>query len=171
MRKAESDLQALQQGSSADEIMKKSEAKERIEDQLSTLKATLDTASKDLKASQDEVSSLETDPSKAALLAENKKKLNNELAKVSAFLEQMKTAYAQKLEIAEEEAKQASLYLNTVRERWRQAKDVVTDTQAELERCQSQISKLQESAAEPASPKKRSNSETTGSTDKRQKQS
>ena len=170
MRKAETDLQALQEGSSADEIMKKSEAKERIEDQISTLKAALDTASKDLKASQDEVSSLEADPSKAALLAETKKKLNNELAKARPFLEQLKTAYAQKLEIAEEEANQASLNLNSVRERWRQAKDVVTDTQAEVERCQSQISKLQESATEPASPKKRSSSETTGPMDKRQKQ-
>lgn len=151
--------------------MKKSEAKERIEDQISTLKAALDTASKDLKASRDEVSSLEADPSKAALLAETKKKLNIEIAKVSAFLEQMKTTYTQKLEIAEEEANQASLNLNSVRERWRHAKEVVTDTQAEVERCQSQISKLLESAtAEPVSPKKRSSSETNGPTDKRQKQ-
>jgi archaellum component FlaC len=166
MRKAQADLHTLQQGLSPDDIKKVKETKEKISTELTSLTGSLEKASKDLTDSQEAVARLDCDASNNDELKNNKENLEKNIATVGDILKKLEEVYGQQLEMAKSDADKASLDLAAVRERWREAKDDVTNAQAEVERCQSQRTKF----LEKLPSKKRAATETSSVEDKRQKQ-
>jgi archaellum component FlaC len=131
MRKAQADLHTLQQGLSPDDIKKVKETKEKISTELTSLTGSLEKASKDLTDSQEAVARLDCDASNNDELKNNKENLEKNIATVGDILKKLEEVYGQQLEMAKSDADKASLDLAAVRERWREAKDDVTNAQAE----------------------------------------
>jgi DNA repair exonuclease SbcCD ATPase subunit len=134
MGKSQMNIQTIKRGLSPEEIKKEKEPKDNIEEQLASLKSSLEKASQNLAEKQEAASK---DSSK-------KQTLKKEIEEVGTILETMEQVYYQKLELAKSVADKASLDLARVREQWRHDKDDVTDVQANIQRCQSQLSKLKE---------------------------
>jgi ABC-type phosphate transport system auxiliary subunit len=144
------ELEAVMKGKSEEELEKEKEVQETMAAKVCSLAGSFGKMSHQTEALRNELKRLEetddtpTKTSKKAIaeLAKKKEQLVTETAKVGAILETLEGELKQKLQMAKANADTMSLELASIRERWRLAKDDVTDAQAELDQCRSRITQV-----------------------------